>query len=112
MRVTGINDTYTKGANEVAFDFNESPDNDLVSSITLADGISAKVVGGSVVLKTAQKLLPLKSSHVDAFLDAYHKAASARSQAQQNAEMERRSMLLKISHSLGYRLSSQADDES
>jgi hypothetical protein len=111
MRVTEIDDILTKGPNEVAFNLDQTPDTALVSSIKLKDGITAKVVGSSLVLKTEYEPLPVKSSHLDNFLDEYHKAEGARAKAQRDAELDRRNMLLRIAHSFNIPLSSEVEDD-
>jgi len=108
MHIRGINETHTKGTNEVAFDLSEHPDSDVISRLkNLPDGITVKAVDGVVILKTEYEPLPLKSSHVDGFVDAYHKAENDLRGAERKAAAERRAMLDRISKTLDLPLSSQ-----
>lgn len=111
MQIRGINDAYTKGTNEVAFDLSEQPDAEVMSRVKLVDGVTAKVVNGVVILKTEYEPLPLKSTHVEAFLLAYNTAENELKRAARKAEAERRAMLSRISESLDLPLTSQLSDE-
>jgi hypothetical protein len=111
MHIRGINEIYTKGANEVAFDLSEHPDATVMSRVKLADGVNARAVDGVLILKTEYEPLPLKSTHVDAFVDAYHRAEGELRGAERKAEAERRAMLGRISQSLNLPLTSQATED-
>lgn len=111
MQIRGINDTYTKGTNEVAFDLSDYPDAEVMSRIKLEDGVTSKVIDGVLILKTEYEPLPLKSTQVDAFVDAYHRAEGELRGAERKAEAERRAMLTRISQSLNLPLTSQVTED-
>lgn len=111
MHIRGINDTYTKSANEVAFDLSEHPDADVMSRIKLTDGVTARAVDGIVILKTEYEPIALESMHVNAFVDAYHKAENELKGAERRAEAARRAMLNRISQSLNLPLTSQLGED-
>ncbi|WP_423459944.1 hypothetical protein [Ottowia sp. VDI28] len=110
MYLKGLKREKTKGPNEVALDFKDPPEHEIVSKVKL-EKITASLVDGYVILKTELEPLSIKNEHIDAFIAAYHNVENQLKQKERQAERLRNEMLDRISESLNLPFTDQLSED-
>lgn len=106
MQVTGINDDYTKGPNEVGIELSNYPNTEIIKKMSLREGLTVNFVDGVVVLKSKAPLA-VSRRDIQEFEDQYHSLEKSKVSEEIEAKKKRKEMLETVSASLQLGLKSQ-----